>query len=153
MGAVAGRAAGQQVQSATGCSARHAGGVRASDFKWGAPGPGMWFLAREHVPLPVSRLYFEILSAMTTGWDRSAEVYGLPDGPVRWGLVNGWMYFGGRPIDPAIVANREPAAAETLRIERWNVDARRWHDELKPRIVAANPPCRRRIPARWTMPH
>lgn len=88
---------------------RHAGGVAEPDFRWDAPGLGMWFLAREHVPLPVSRLYFEILSEATTGWDRSAEVYGLADGPVRWGLVNGWMYFGGRPGDPATVAGREPS--------------------------------------------
>ena len=70
---------------------RHAREVRTPDLIWEAPGPGSWFLAREHVPLPVSRLYFEILVVATTGWDRSAEVYGLPDGPTRWGFVNGWM--------------------------------------------------------------
>jgi pyruvate,water dikinase len=99
----------------------------------------MWFLAREHVPGPVSRLYYEALSHGATGWDRAAAAYGLPDGATRWGNVNGWMYYGGRPtVDAGELAARDAVAAETLRIQRWRDDLRRWHEETRPRFVATN---------------
>ena len=113
------------------------GGVTA-ELTWDPPGAGAWFLAREHVPLPVSRLYYELLCVAGTGWDSSAAVYGLPDGPTRWGFVHGWMYYGGRSADAAVIASREEAAAETLSKQRWREDVRAWHDELRPAVVAAN---------------
>jgi len=109
------------------------------ELAWDAPGPGMWFLAREHVPAPVSRLYFEALVEGATGWDDAAARYGLPDGETRWGCVHGWMYYGGRPqVTGDVLAARERAATETLRTEAWRADLRRWHDELRPRLVATN---------------
>ena len=108
-----------------------------TELTWEAPGPGLWFLAREHVPTPVSGLYGEFLVQGATGWATSSERYGLADGPSQWGAVNGWMYYGPRSVDAEALARREAAAAETLATRRWEVDLRAWHDEVRPRIVTA----------------
>jgi phosphohistidine swiveling domain-containing protein len=105
---------------------------------WDAPGPGMWFMAREHVPVPVSRIYAELLSHAATGWATSAERYGLAEGPPQWGNVNGWMYYGPGTSDAEALARREVAAAETLATRRWEADIDDWYGEIRPRMEATN---------------
>jgi phosphohistidine swiveling domain-containing protein len=98
----------------------------------------MWFMAREHVPVPVSRLYAELLSHAATGWATSAERYGLAEGPPSWGNVNGWMYYGPGTSDAETLARREATAAETLATRRWEEDVAEWYDETRPRIESTN---------------
>jgi pyruvate,water dikinase len=71
-------------------------------------------------------------------------VRGLGDGAGQWGLarptsrwahINGYLYFGRR--DGGSIADEE--LAERARRERWWVDeSRRWFEEERPAVVAAN---------------
>ena len=107
-------------------------------LRWEAPGPGLWFLTREHFPAPVSRLFASLFPPTTMGWLTSAQRYGLPDGAPRWAAVNGWVYYAPASARPEDYPALEQAAAATLQGARWRDDVRRWHEEDRPRVAAAN---------------
>ncbi|MBV8958878.1 MAG: hypothetical protein JO087_08925, partial [Actinobacteria bacterium] len=65
----------------------------ASEMPWDPPGPGMWFLTREHLGTPLCRLLFEIFPPTTRGWETGGATYGFPVGHPGWGLVNHWAYY------------------------------------------------------------
>jgi len=109
-----------------------------ADLTWESPGPGWWFLAREHLPTPVPRLYSALLPHATRGWTTSSRRYGQSRGNAQWAAVNGWMYYGPRAADPSTFDALEIAAEETLRTFRWRDDVRRWHDVDRPAFVTAN---------------
>jgi pyruvate,water dikinase len=107
-------------------------------WSWAPPGPGVWYLTREHFPAPVSRLFATLFPPVTIGWWTSARRYGLPDGEPRWASVEGWMYYAPSAAAPAEHPALEAAAERTLTDAPWRDDVARWHDEQRPRIVAAN---------------
>lgn len=106
----------------------------AGETRWDAPGPGQWYLTREHFPRPVSRLFAVLFPPTTLGWQTGALRYGLPEREPRWGAVNSWLYYS--PAGGGV--GSEAAAAETLRTARWRDDISAWHEVDRPRIVAAN---------------
>ncbi|MGI8792589.1 MAG: PEP-utilizing enzyme [Acidimicrobiales bacterium] len=109
------------------------------DAAWTPPGPGMWFLDREHVPRPLSRLVRELLPRSTVGWVTGAHSYGVPHSGGIWGSVNAYLYYQPRPPDPPdVVASLGPIAVRALRERRWADEPRRWLDDEKPRILARN---------------
>ncbi|MGH9036350.1 MAG: hypothetical protein ACRD0O_11350, partial [Acidimicrobiia bacterium] len=76
---------------------------------------------------------------MTLGWKTGGARYGLPTGEAQWASVNGWIYYGPQiPLTPDELEQRQRAAATTLRSTPWRDEVRRWHDEERPRVVAAN---------------
>jgi pyruvate,water dikinase len=80
-----------------------------------------------------------LFPSVTLGWKHGGERYGLPTGEARWAAVNGWIYYGPEvPLTAAELAAREPAAQRTLSSAPWREEVRRWHDEERPRAVAAN---------------
>ena len=109
------------------------------ELTWEAPGPGDWWLTLEHCPQPVCRLFSEIFGPATYGWKDGGEYYGLPTGLPQWGHVNHWTYYGpGIPLTEAELAARDETAAETLRGTPWREECRRWHEDERPQVVAAN---------------
>ncbi len=105
---------------------------------WEPPGDGLWWATPEHFPLPVSRLFAAIFPAVTVGWQRGAERYGLAMGPPRWGTVNGWMYFSPGEVDPATLPALAEAAEHTLATAPWRDEVRRWVEDERPAVVTAN---------------
>lgn len=105
---------------------------------WEPPGDGVWWATPEHFPLPVSRLFAAIFPAVTVGWQRGAERYGLAMGPPRWATVNGWMYFSPGEVDPATLPALAEVAEQTLATAPWRDEVRRWLEDERPAVVAAN---------------
>ena len=109
------------------------------ELTWDAPGPGDWWLVREHFPLPMSRMLSTLFPPVTHGWKRGGARYGLATGEPSWGAVNGWIYYGPEvPLTRHELEAREVAANETLTSTPWRDEVRRWHEEERPRVVAAN---------------
>ena len=109
------------------------------DLTWEAPGPGDWWLVREHFPNTLSRMLSSLFPAVTIGWKHGAARFGLPIGEARWADVNGWVYYGPQvPLTADELLAREPAATATLASAPWRDEVRRWHDDERPRVVAAN---------------
>ena len=94
-------------------------------------------MEREHFPRPVSVLFADLFPPITIGWQRGAARYGETSAAARWGTVNCWLYYGAGdqpPPDPALEGVAARARAESW----WRDEVRRWHDEERPRVVAAN---------------
>ncbi len=110
----------------------------ADELRWDPPGPGQWFASSEHMPTPVSGLMAELLPRAGRGWALGTERYGLPPNTGGFGIVNCWGYYtpGVRP--PVDLEALERTAAETLATRRWRAELRRWRDEVRPAVVAAN---------------
>ena len=109
------------------------------ELTWDAPGPGDWWLVREHFPLPMSRMLSTLFPPVTHGWKRGGARYGLATGEPSWGAVNGWIYYGPEvPLTRHELEAREVAANGTLTSTPWRDEVRRWHEEERPRVVAAN---------------
>jgi pyruvate,water dikinase len=114
----------------------------ATELRWVAPGEGDWWLVREHFPNAVCRMFSALFPPATRGWTVGAASYGLPTGEPRWGAVNGWIYYGPQiPPTADELAAREAAAATTLAAGPgagpWRAEAARWHEDERPRAVAA----------------
>ena len=84
--------------------------------------PAVWWLTREHFPVPVSGLFAVLFPPMTIGWRRAAEHYGWPLADARFAAVNGWLYYSGGSTDWEASLPLEPVAAHTL-------DAATWREE------------------------
>jgi pyruvate,water dikinase len=108
----------------------------AGDRAWDAPGPGQWYLTRDHFPLPVCRLFAVLFPPTTLGWRTGEQRFGLPDREPRWAAVNSWLYYG--PLSGGSADGLENAAAETLHGARWREDVRQWHDVHRPRVIDTN---------------
>jgi pyruvate,water dikinase len=107
-------------------------------WSWEPPGPGAWYLTRDHFPAPVSRLFAALFPPSAIGWLTSARRFGLPEGEARWASINSWMYYSGTAADPATYPALEAAAERTLVEAPWRADVVRWFDEQRPAILAAN---------------
>lgn len=106
---------------------------------WEPPGPGVWFLTREHLGAPLCRLLFDIFPPTTRGWRTGGATYGYPVGTPAWGLANHWGYYSpGAPADPATFDALELAAAETLATKRWLEEVERWQEVERPAVIATN---------------
>lgn len=117
------------------------GKTRAMSMRltWEAPGEGDWWLVKEHFPNSVSRMFSSLFPAVTVGWKDGAARYGLPTGEAQWAAVNGRIYYGPEiPLTSDELDARAVAAATTLTSSPWRNEVRRWHDEERPRVVAAN---------------
>jgi rifampicin phosphotransferase len=117
------------------------GKTRAMSMKltWEAPGGGDWWLVKEHFPNPVSRMFSSLFPAVTLGWKDGGARYGLATGEARWAAVNSWIYYGPQiALTSDELDAREVAAATTLTSSPWRDEVLRWHNEERPRAVAAN---------------
>jgi pyruvate,water dikinase len=111
----------------------------SDELSWDPPGPGDWWLIREHIPYAVSRMYASIFPRATLGWKAGGARYGLPTGEPRWGCVNGWIYYGPPiPLTADELAERDVVAARTLERATWRDEVRRWHEEERPAVIDAN---------------
>lgn len=110
-----------------------------TEMPWDPPGPGVWWLTREHFGAPVCLLLFELFPPTTRGWVTGSATYGYPAGEPAWGLVNRWIYYSpGTPADPATFDALEQAAAETLATKRWRAEVQQWQDVERPAVIATN---------------
>jgi pyruvate,water dikinase len=110
-----------------------------SELTWDAPGPGDWWIVTEHFPYTVSHMLALLFPPVTIGWKDGAARYGLPTGEAQWASVNGWIYYGPQiPLTADELDAREVAAAATLTSTPWRDEVRRWYDDERPRVVAAN---------------
>ena len=48
-------------------------------MKWEPPGPGVWWLTRDHFPAPVSRLFAELFPPTVIGWQRGSSALWVAD--------------------------------------------------------------------------
>lgn len=108
------------------------------DLHWEPPGPGLWFPSDEHMPTPGCRLLVELLPHTGTGWGIGAARYGLLPNPAAFGASGCWFFFSPGVPQPADVAVLEERAADALATTRWRVELRRWHEEVRPAVVAEN---------------
>jgi pyruvate,water dikinase len=129
---------------------------------WQAPGRGRWEQDAEHVPGAITPYLFATSANLFAGMADGMRRYGMPLEGFDTALVAGRLYGRARPIGanpdrpgspsgppPALVLKlafrlhpelrrRSRAAAETLRIRRWRIDAARWRNELEPTLRARN---------------
>ena len=49
--------------------------VMAMELTWCAPGPGDWWLVKEHFPYSVSRMFSSLFPAVTVGWKNGGARY------------------------------------------------------------------------------
>ena len=111
----------------------------ATEMAWDPPGPGVWWLTREHFGAPVCLLLFEVFPPTTRGWATGAATYGYPAGEPVWGLVNRWIYYSpGAAADPGTFDRLEVAATETLATKRWRGEVKQWQDVERPAVIATN---------------
>ena len=109
------------------------------ELTWEAPGPGDWWLVKEHFPYPLSRMFAALFPAVTIGWKNGGARYGLATGDAQWAAINGWIYYGPEiPLTADELKAREVAAAKTLASTPWRDEVGRWHHEERPQVVAAN---------------
>ena len=113
--------------------------AEAQDVRWEPPGPGGWWLELGHFPRPLSRLYAGLFGPVTEGWARGAARYGQARGSSRTAVVNGWLYFGS-DLEPRTDApgDDEAEVARARAERRWRDEVRRWFEEERPAVVAAN---------------
>ncbi len=107
-------------------------------MKWDPPGPGVWWLTREHFPVPVSGLFAVLFPPMTIGWRRAAEHYGWPLADAGFAVVNGWLYYSGGSTDWEASLQLEPVAAHTLDAATWREEGPRWRDLERPPVLTKN---------------
>ena len=112
--------------------------LSAAELRWDPPGEGVWWLTREHFPVPVSGLFAELFPPSTVGWVTGAKRYGLPITSPRFAAVNGWLYYSSGPDDSLPLAEQERTAAHTLDTAAWRQEVTRWFDEERPPVLAAN---------------
>ncbi len=107
-------------------------------MKWEPPGPGVWWLTREHFPVPVSRLFAEIFPLTVVGWQRAAARYGWPVESTTFATVNGWLYYSPGTTDWDQTLALEPVAERTLATQSWREEIDRWYDEERPLVLEQN---------------
>ncbi|HEX8803191.1 MAG TPA: hypothetical protein VF743_03325, partial [Acidimicrobiales bacterium] len=110
----------------------------AGELSWEPPGGGVWWLARELFPRPVSGLFAALFPPVTVGCARGADRLGLPGGRARWATVNGWFYASPIADDPTRHPALDAVARTTLATRAWRAEADRWFETARPRVVAAN---------------
>ena len=107
-------------------------------MKWDPPGPGVWWLTRDHFPVPVSGLFAVLFPPTVVGWRRAAERYGWPLAGARFAAVNGWLYYSGGATDWEASFELEPVAQRTLETASWLDEVARWHDLERPPVLTKN---------------
>lgn len=106
------------------------------ELEWEPPGPGVWFPSAEHMPTVACQLLVELLPIASTGWGIGADRYGLLPNTAAFGSSNRWCFYSPGVPAPVDVDGLEARAAETLATRRWRGELRRWHDEVRPAVVA-----------------
>jgi phosphohistidine swiveling domain-containing protein len=112
--------------------------MRAEDLTWEPPGPGQWYASAEHMPTPGCLLLVELLPGAARGWGRGADAYGLAPNGSMFGSSNRWFYFSPGGPGAVDVEALDRRAAETLATRRWRAELARWHQEVRPRVVATS---------------
>ncbi len=107
-------------------------------MKWHPPGPGVWWLTRDHFPVPVSGLFAVLFPPTIIGWMRAAERYGWPIADTRFAAVNGWLYYSPGTTDWDASKALEPVAQRTLETASWLDEVGRWHDIERPPVLTKN---------------
>ena len=110
--------------------------MSTDDLTWDPPGPGQWYPSPEHMPTPVTRLFAELFQHVAVGWAWGAERYGLPPNHGRFGAVNSWYFYSPGVPGVADVDALDRTAEETLATRRWIGDLARWHEVVRPSVVA-----------------
>ena len=107
-------------------------------MSWSAPGPGVWWLTREHFPVPVSRLFTALFPPTVVGWQRAAARYGWPIESTAFATVNGWLYYSPGTTDWDASLALETVAERTLATQSWRDEIDRWYDDERPVVLEQN---------------
>jgi rifampicin phosphotransferase len=130
-----------------------------TDATWEKPGPGTWELDQSHcgpAPGPVQRGIYE--QCLPAGIGEGMALFGSPIKTMELRWVNGKFYRrlvpqvgGGRDLPPPpkpllwlasrlhpTLRQQEKRAKESFETKRWREELRRWEDEWKPALIAAN---------------
>jgi rifampicin phosphotransferase len=109
--------------------------IEPRELTWASPDGGTWWLEAAHFPLPVSRLFAEVIDRICEGWFRGAKAYGMPRNGSRWGHVNGYLFYGesgeSYPGDAAL-------AERAVRERWWMREYERWMTEERPAAAGRN---------------
>jgi phosphohistidine swiveling domain-containing protein len=128
---------------------------------WEAPGPGRWELELSHFGGRFTRLYRGLYATeQRAGTAAGFALYGFPVACLDVRFVNDRPYARVVPLvePPGRMAGRQPpfvlawllirlhprfrarakAAGRVFAEKRWRADVRRWHEDQKPAVVAAN---------------
>jgi phosphohistidine swiveling domain-containing protein len=106
------------------------------DLTWEPPGPGIWFASAEHMPTPGCTLLVELLPGAARGWAMGNDEYGLLPNTAAFGSSNRWFYYSPGMPGPIDVDVLDQRAAASLAERRWRADLQRWHDEVRPAVMA-----------------
>lgn len=124
----------QQSRTAQG-SDRYRRGIEPSDLTWASPDGGTWWQEAAHFPLPVSRLFAEVIDRICEGWFEGAKAYGMPRDASRWLHLNGYLFYGSSgeayPGDEAL-------ATKAVHERWWVREYERWMTEERPTAVDRN---------------
>ena len=107
-------------------------------MRWDPPGPGVWWLTRDHFPVPVSGLFAALFPPTVIGWVRAAERYGWPISDTRFAAVNSWLYYSPGTTDWDASVALEPVAQRTLDTAAWLDEVGRWRDVERPPVLTKN---------------
>ena len=105
------------------------------DLTWESPDGGDWWFEAAHFPLPVSRLFADVIDRICEGWFTGAQAYGSPRQRSRWAHVNGYLYYGSAGES---YAGDEAVAARAVAERWWVREYETWFAEEKPAVVARN---------------
>src|SRR5215468_9764734 len=92
------------------------------------PGPGVWWLTRDHFPVPVSGLFAVLFPPTVIGWQTSKRRYGLPIQSTTFAAVNSWLYYSPGKTDWDASLALEPVAERSLATQSWTDEIDRWYD-------------------------
>jgi rifampicin phosphotransferase len=129
------------------------------EAKWTPPSAGSWELEQTHLVRPMSRWLGPLFAAnMMRGFKDFTPRYGMLLDHLEIALINGFGYATPRPVGapkgakgppPKLVfkiltklhpeiRRRIKRSAQVWQDKTWREDARRWHDDWQPAVIAAN---------------
>ena len=107
-----------------------------------APSPGTWKQDGAHSPRPLTRWKFETFAdAFVRGFKEGTARYGLLFDHLEPALVNDFLYYRDRLVDPSDtdeVGRRFAAAKDSHERKLWREDLDRWDREIKPDSIRRN---------------
>lgn len=107
-----------------------------------APDAGTWKQDGAHSPRPITVWKHETFSEpFVRGFSEGTARYGLLFDHLEPAVVNGFLYYKDRLVDPkdaAEVGRRFAAAKNAFENKLWNEDIERWDREIKPDSIRRN---------------
>jgi phosphohistidine swiveling domain-containing protein len=113
--------------------------TRATELRFGPPGPGFWELDPVHFPRPATRYWTDVHpEPFRRGTQEFSRAYGLLIDGLDMQYVNGFAYKSVRPVPDADVPERFRRAEEALDRKLWREQLRDWTETVKPQSIRAH---------------